>query len=71
MHHPFPLLCYLAHVFVVVDGCGGRKYTILSAELAVSGDFERSLKLDQTRLPVPWVRVFGGYESLYPDPYPR
>jgi hypothetical protein len=71
MHHPFPLLCYLAHVFVVVDGCGGQKYTISSAELAVSRDFERSLKPDQTCLPVPRVWVFGGYEILYPDPYSR
>ena len=71
MHHPFTLLCYPAQVFVVVGGCGGRKCTISSAELAVLRDFERSLKPDQTRLPVPRVRVFGGYKSLYPDPYPR
>ncbi len=70
-HHPFPLLCYSAHVFVVVGGCGGQTCTILSAELVVSCDFEWSLKLDQIRLPVPRVRVFGGYKSLYPNPYPR
>ena len=67
MHHPFPLP---ARVFVVVGGCGGRKCTISSAELAISRAFERSLKTDQTRLPVPRVRVFRGYKSLYPDPYP-
>jgi len=68
MHHPFPLLCYPT---VMVGGCGGRKCTISSAELAVSRTFERSLKSDQTRLPVPWVRVFWGYKSLYPDPLMR
>src|SRR5580765_8519884 len=60
-----------AHVFVVVGGCGGRRCTISSAELAISRAFERSLKSDQTRLPVPRLRVFRGYKSLYPYPYPR
>src|SRR5260221_13920252 len=68
MHHPFPLP---AHVFVVVGDCGGRKCTISIAELAISRAFERSLKPDQTRLPVRRVRVFRGYKSLYPYPYPR
>jgi len=32
-YHPFSLLFYPAHVFVVVGDCGGRKCTIPSAEL--------------------------------------
>ena len=48
MHHLFLLLSYPTCVFVVVDGCVGWKCTILSAELAVSRVFERSLKPDQS-----------------------
>jgi hypothetical protein len=70
MHHPFPLLCYPTRIFVLVDGCGGWKCTILTAELAVSRVFERSLKPDQTRLPVPRVRVFGGYRIPVPQVNP-
>ena len=71
MHHPFPLLCYPAHVFMVGGGCGGRKRTILSAELAVSRVFERSLNLDQTRCTRGWGTGFSGVRFRLPVPVPQ
>jgi hypothetical protein len=63
-----PSFAILLQSLVVVVGGNA---TISSAELAFSRAFERSLKPDQTRLPMPRVRVFRGYKSPYPDPYPR
>ena len=75
MHHPFPLLSYPAHGFVVGGGCGGWKCTISSAELWLSW---QSLALSSGVLnrikpvvPVARVRVFPGYYFGYPYPYPR
>ena len=39
-------------------------------ELALLGDFERSLKFHQTRVPMARARVFGGYRIPNPYPYP-
>ena len=71
MHHPFPLLSYPAHGFVVGGGCGGWKCTISSAELAVSRVFERSFKSDQTRRTRGWGTGFSGVQFRLPVPVPQ